>query len=104
MCESDVWARYPDGQTEKIADDVLYVTQEGEEVVLRWFLKEPLRVVGRIVAVDAVKHVVTLEASERPSIATIQEESSIYDHGPAHQHEHAHDHEHEHSHQHPHSH
>ena len=47
MCESDVWARYPDGQSEKIADDVLYVTQEGEEVVLRWFLKEPLRVVGR---------------------------------------------------------
>jgi len=66
MCESDVWARYPDGQTEKIADDVLYVTQDGDEIILRWFLAEPRRVRGRIVAVDAVKHVVTLEASEPP--------------------------------------
>ncbi|GEM_PF-3051503 len=38
MCESSIWARYPNGQTEKIADDVLYVTQEGNEVLLRWFL------------------------------------------------------------------
>jgi predicted RNA-binding protein len=94
MCESDVWARYPDGQTEKIADDVLYVTQEGNEVVMRWFLKEPLRVVGRIVAVDAVKHVVTLEASERPKIEVT--------HAEAGSHEHEHDHEHGHEHNHPH--
>ena len=34
MCESDVWARYPDGQSEKIADDVFHVTQEGDEALL----------------------------------------------------------------------
>lgn len=89
MCESDVWARYPDGQIEKIADDVLYVTQEGEEVLLRWFLKEPVRVVGRIVAVDAVKHTVTLEASEKPQGVTAREEAE--------QHEHEHEHGHEHT-------
>jgi len=90
MCESDVWARYPDGQTEKVADDVLYVTQEGEEVVLRWFLKEPLRVVGRIVAVDAVKHVVTLEAPERPKIEATYAETDSHEHG--HEHEHGNEH------------
>jgi predicted RNA-binding protein len=102
MCESDVWARYPNGESEKIADDVLYVTQEGEEVVLRWFLKEPLRVVGRIAAVDAVKHVVTLEASERPNIEAAQEEAGSHEH--EHTHEHGHEHAHEHGHEpyHPH--
>lgn len=67
MCESSVWARYADGSTEKVADDVLLIAQEGEDVVLRWFLAEPRRVRGRIIAVDAVKHTVTLEASESPS-------------------------------------
>jgi len=94
MCESDVWARYPDGQTEKVADDVLYVTQEGEEVILRWFLKEPLRLMGRIVAVDAVKHVVTLEASERPKIEATHAEAVSHEH----EHDHVHGHEHHHSH------
>jgi predicted RNA-binding protein len=94
MCESDVWARYPDGQTEKVADDVLYVTQEGGDVVLRWFLKEPLRLVGRIVAVDAVKHVVTLEASERPKIEATHAEDDSHEH----EHDHVRGHEHHHSH------
>ena len=67
MCQSSVWTRYPDGQSEKIADDVLYMTQEGEEVILRWFLAEPRRVRGRIIVVDAVKHTVTLEVSEPPA-------------------------------------
>jgi len=88
MCESDVWARYPEGETEKVAEDVLYVTQEGDEVVLRWFLKEPQRVVGRIIAVDAVKHVVTLEASEKPKIPVT--------HGDAVSHEHEHGYHHPH--------
>lgn len=46
MCESSVWARYPDGRREKIIDDVLIAVQESGPVVLRWFLKEPLRVAG----------------------------------------------------------
>jgi hypothetical protein len=46
MCESSVWARYPDDHREKIVDDVLIAVQEGGAVVLRWFLKEPLRVSG----------------------------------------------------------
>jgi len=96
MCESDVWVRYPDGQTEKVADDVLYVTQEGQEVILRWFLKEPQHVVGRIVAVDAVKHVVTLETSERPKIEVNRAEADP--------HENEHDYEHGHDHHHPHLH
>ncbi len=95
MCESDVWARYPDGQTEKIADEVLYATQEGEEVVLRWFLKEPLCIVGRIVAVDAVKHVVTLEASERPIIEAADAEAGSRGH--EHPHENSHEHHYSHS-------
>lgn len=102
MCESDVWARYPDGQIEKVADDVLYVTQEGEEVLLRWFLKEPMKVIGRIVAVDAVKHTITLEASARPKIDMAHEESGNHEH--EHGHGHTHSHEHDHEHPHPHSH
>ncbi len=62
MCQSSVWLRYPDGRVEKIADDVLIVTQEGDTVVLRWFLAEPRRVVGTIQEVDATKHVITLNA------------------------------------------
>lgn len=64
MCQSSVWLRYPDGHTEKIADDVLVVSQEGEAVVLRWFLAEPRRVAGTIQEVDAVKHIITLSTTE----------------------------------------
>ena len=66
MCESGLWVNYPDGRAEKIADDVLLVTQEDGTVVLRWFLAEPRRLQGRIVAVDAVKHVITLQTAESP--------------------------------------
>lgn len=93
MCESNVWARYPNGETEKIADDVLYITQEGEQVVLRWFLKEPMRVTGRIVSVDAVKHTIMLETSEqrtdeeKPDVDTEPIEAA-YEHTRPHQHPH----------------
>lgn len=93
MCQSSVWARYPDGQIEKIADDVLHVTQEGNEVLLRWFLKEPLRVSGRILAVDAVKHTIMLETSEQRADeekphADAEPIEAAYEHTHPHQHPH----------------
>lgn len=94
MCQSSVWARYPDGQMEKIADDVLHVTQEGNEVLLRWFLKEPLRFSGRILAVDAVKHTILLETSEQRT----DEEKPHVDAEPI---EAAYEHTHPHQHPHP---
>lgn len=100
MCESNVWARYPNGESEKIADDVLYITQEGEEVVLRWFLKEPLRVAGRIVSVDAVKHVVTLESPESVRQGAAQMKSSVSSATHEAEHGHSRDHPHDHSHHH----
>lgn len=92
MCESSVWLRYPDGRTEKIADDVLVVTQEGEAVVLRWFLAEPRRVAGTIQEVDAVKHVITLNAPESPGDNAGQAEAaaSLPDPRDAHAHPHPH--------------
>lgn len=94
MCESSVWARYPDGRAEKIADDVLIAMQEGETVVLRWFLKEPLRVVGAIQEVDAVKHVITLRVTETPAgrVAATEPAASHPDPVPAHVHPHPHPH------------
>ena len=94
MCESNVWARYPNGESEKIAGDVLYITQEGEEVVLRWFLKEPLRVAGRIVSVDAVKHVVILDVPESARQGAAQMKSSVS--SATHEAERGHSHDHHH--------
>ena len=94
MCESSVWLQYPDGRTEKIADDVMIVTQEGPEVVLRWFLAEPRRVAGRIYQVDAIKHIITLDVSELPTLSAAQTEitSSPIDAGVDHSHVHPHPH------------
>lgn len=100
MCESNVWARYPNGESEKIADDVLYITQEGEDVVLRWFLKEPMRVAGRIVSVDAVKHVVILESPESVRQSAAQMASSVSSAKNEADFGHPHDHPHDHSHHH----
>ena len=92
MCQSSVWVRYPDGQTAKIADDVLYATQEGEEVVLRWFLKDPWRVKGVIGKVDAVKHVIILNVTEAPiGQHPIAEPTTAQ---PEHEHPHVHSHSH----------
>lgn len=92
MCQSSVWLRYPDGRAEKIADDVLVVTQEGEAVVLRWFLAEPRRVAGTIQEVDAVKHIITLNAPESPGDRAGQPETaaSLPDSREAHAHPHPH--------------
>ena len=88
MCESSVWLQYPDGRTEKIADDVMIGTQEGTEVVLRWFLAEPRRVAGRIYQVAAIKHIITLVVSELPTLSAAQTEisSSPIDAGADHSH------------------
>jgi predicted RNA-binding protein len=92
MCQSSVWVRYPDGHTEKIADDVLYATQAGEEVVLRWFLKDPWRVTGDIREVDAVKHVIMLDVTEAPVVPhPIAEPTTAQ---PEHEHPHVHPHPH----------
>jgi len=95
MCESSVWLQYPDGRTEKIADNVLIATQEGPEVVLRWFLAEPRRVTGRIYQVDAIKHIITLDVSEAPTPSAVQTEmaspspnSEEVDHPHVHPHPH----------------
>lgn len=62
MCESSVWLLYPDGQSEKVADHVMIATQEGDEVVLRWFLDAPRRVRGTLRQVDANKHRIIISA------------------------------------------
>lgn len=92
MCQSSVWLRYPDGRTEKIADDVLIVVQEGETVVLRWFLAAPRRVMGTILEVDAVKHVITLSATEAPARQVEETDSSASHLHPEVAHAHPHPH------------
>ena len=94
MCESSVWLQYPDGTTEKIADNVMIVTQEGPEVLLRWLLAEPRRVAGKIRQVDAIKHIITLDVSESPTLSAVQTgiASSSQDAGEDHSHPHPHPH------------
>lgn len=94
MCESSVWLQYPDGRTEKIADNVMIVTQEGPEVLLRWFLAEPRRVAGRIHQVDAIKHIITLDVSESPTLSAAQTEIASSSPGAEAEHSHVHPHPH----------
>lgn len=98
MCESSVWVRYPDGHTEKIADDVLIVTQDDDTVVLQWFLKEPRRVPGRIREVDAVRHVITLNVTGALSLNTEEAETPTAPLKAGEDHVHPHPHSHPHSH------
>jgi predicted RNA-binding protein len=63
MCQSSVWLRYPDGHTEKIANDVLIVRQEGPVVVFGGIVAEPMRVTGTIQEIDAMKHTITLNVT-----------------------------------------
>lgn len=94
MCESSIWLLYPDGQSEKIADNVMIVTQDGDEVVLRWFLDKPRRVTGSIRQVDANKHRIIIAAPAPLSVSTAAPTASAE---PAQANsEHAHDHPHPH--------
>ena len=68
MCESTVWLRYADGRTEKIADDILLVRQEGPAVILYGLLVEPIHLTGMIQEIDSLKHTVTLLAPEVPNV------------------------------------
>lgn len=90
MCvtNSSVWARYPDGTTEKLVDDVLIVRQQGEEVALGRLFGGPLRMRGTIYEVDFSTSTVTLNLAEAPTLDLPAE----------HEHEHAHDHPHPHPH------
>lgn len=95
MCESSVWLRYRDGSTEKIADNILVVIQEGDTVVLRWFLTESRRIVGTIQEVDAVKHIITLNVTEEASAKRVEETESsaaYLEHEVAHVHPQTHPH------------
>lgn len=66
MGEFSVWLRWPDGRTEKIADNVQSVRQEERSIaVLRWPLAEPRYILGRIQAIDVVKQTITLVPRNR---------------------------------------
>lgn len=94
MCESSVRLRYPDGSEEKIADNVLIVTQEGDTVVLQWFLAEPRRVRGTILEVDAVRHIITLSTPEIEANPSDESKAAASNRRGkrAHSHPHAHPH------------
>lgn len=64
MCQSSVWALYPDGQKEKIADNATYVRQEGSTVVVGSFLTKPERFAGTIAEIDAMAHTITLRVDK----------------------------------------
>lgn len=68
MCESTIWLRHADGRTEKIADDILLVRQEGPTVILYGLLVEPIHLTGMIQEIDSLKHTVTLLAPEVPDV------------------------------------
>ena len=93
MCESSVWLRYPDGRTEKIADDVLVVTQEGKSVVLRGLLAEPRRIVGTIQEIDSLKHTITLMVTKIPEGGEGAEILPKLDAGPSSESRHSHSHD-----------
>lgn len=92
MCQSAVWIRYPDGRAEKIGDDVLVVTQEGDMVVLRWLLAEPQRVPGKIQEVDSIKHIITLQVTEATKNPNEETEMPVSHPGPKVTHNHRHPH------------
>lgn len=69
MCQSSVWALYPDGQKEKIADNATYVRQEGSDVIVGSFMTKPQRFAGTIAEIDAMAHTITLRVDEPIGIA-----------------------------------
>lgn len=70
----------------------LLLEDEGETVVLRWFLAEPRCVVGTIQDVDAVRHIITLNTPESPGESAGQPETAVIVSNPGAIHNHPHQH------------
>lgn len=102
MCESRVFLQYPDGRIEKIADDVLVVTQQEDKVILQWLFDQPRSIPGVIQEVNAIKHTITLkvwESAEATAVKPIVSEAAPKAEPKAarphiHEHVHADDHSH----------
>lgn len=71
MCESTIWLQYPDGHKEKIAQDVLFIKQEGPMVWFRGLLAGPTEIAGTILEVNAMEHTVTLSVTEMVPRSTL---------------------------------
>jgi predicted RNA-binding protein len=69
MCQSSVWALYPDGQKERIAENASYVRQEGADVIVGSFMTKPERLAGSIVEIDAMAHTITVRVARPPEVA-----------------------------------
>ena len=66
MADFSVWLRWPDGRTEKIADNVQSVRQAERSIaVLREPLAEPRYILGRIQEIDVLKQTITLVPRNR---------------------------------------
>ncbi len=70
MCQSSstVWAVYPDGRKEKIADAALYVWQDGPMVSVAGFEDGPARFIGDIAEVDVMSLKITLRVEKRAEV------------------------------------
>ena len=69
MCQSSVWALYPDGQREKIAENASYVRQEGADVIVGSFMTKPERLSGSIIEIDAMAHTITVHVARPLEVA-----------------------------------
>ena len=69
MCQSSVWALYPDGQKEEIADNATYVRQEGADVIVGSFMTKPQRFAGTIAEIDAMAHTITVRVAKPLEVA-----------------------------------
>jgi hypothetical protein len=69
MCQSSVWALYPDGQKEKIIENASYVRQEGADVIVGSFMTKPERLTGSIIEIDAIAHTITVRVARPLEVA-----------------------------------
>jgi len=66
MGDFSVWLRWPDGRTEKIADNVQSVRQAERSIaVVRGPLAEPRYILGRIQEIDVLKQTIMLVPRNR---------------------------------------